>query len=188
MTMKYIALVIGGSAGSLEALIEVLPGLKGAMLPAIIIIVHRKVSNDYSLPNLLALKTNLPVKEVEEKEKVIPGVIYIAPADYHLLIEHDCTFSLDDSEKVNYSRPSIDITFESAAEVYGSGLAAILLSGANADGVAGLQTIKELGGLVAAQDPESAEVAYMPQQAVNRIALDRVLKTEEIATFINELN
>ena len=101
MTMKYIALVIGGSAGSLEALIEVLPGLKGAMLPAIIIIVHRKVSNDYSLPNLLALKTNLPVKEVEEKEKVIPGVIYIAPADYHLLIEHDCTFSLDDSEKVN---------------------------------------------------------------------------------------
>lgn len=188
VSLKYKALLIGGSAGSLEVLLEVLPFVNSPRLPAIIIVLHRKVANDFTLSMLLSTKTSLPVKEVEEKEPILPGKIYLAPADYHLLIEHDETFSLDDSEKVNYSRPSIDITFETAAETYKEKAVALLLSGANADGVDGLKTIKEFGGLVSAQDPETADVSYMPLQAVANVRLDKILTIENMATYINGLN
>ena len=124
------------------------------------------------------------VKEVEEKESIIPGVIYIAPPDYHVLIEKDFTFSLDYSEKVNYSRPSIDITFESAADVYGDRLACLLLSGSNADGVMGMKTAKAIGGLTAVQDPATCEMPYMPQRALDEVEIDFVVNDGNIREFL----
>jgi two-component system chemotaxis response regulator CheB len=179
------AFVIGGSAGSLAVLLEVLPLLSGAFDAAIIIILHRKTSTDSVLVELLSTKTFLPVEEVSEKQLIEPAKIYIAPPDYHLLVEQDYTFSLDDSEKVNFSRPSIDVSFESAAEAFKTNLVAILLSGANADGVAGLQAVKAFGGTTIAQRPDTAEVSYMPEQAIQHAAVDFVLSPGEIANFLN---
>ncbi|GAB3923006.1 chemotaxis protein CheB [Larkinella terrae] len=182
------AVVIGGSAGSIEVLLKLLPALSPPLSFALIIVLHRKNSTDSSLVNLLALKTNLPIREVEDKDAAAPGEIYLAPADYHLLIEKEEMFSLDDSEKVNYSRPSLDVTFESAADVYGSSLVGILLSGANADGTAGLNTIKKKGGIIVAQKPETAQSSFMPQQAILYTPIDYVFDVEELTVFVNSLN
>lgn len=177
--------VIGGSAGGLDVILRTLPDI-GLRLPvAVIIVLHRKVNNDGALVELLATRTQIPVKEAEEKEPIKAGVIYVAPADYHLLIEEDRTFSFDFSEKINYSRPSIDVVFDTASEAFGPGLVCILLSGANADGVNGLKAASERGGVIAVQDPESAEVSYMPRQAIERMQIDNVLQIDQIAGFIN---
>lgn len=181
------AIIIGGSAGSLDVLIKVLPLLDSTISFPIIIVVHRKPGSDNMLTDLLSTKTNLRVKEIEEKENILPGIIYLAPSDYHLLIEKNNTFSLDSSEKVNYSRPSIDVTFQSAAEVYKDKLVCFLLSGSNADGVDGLKKVKEAGGKVIIQDPQSAAVSYMPAQAILNVKVDEVLQIEEIADYINKL-
>lgn len=180
--------IVGGSAGSIDVLLEVLPSLRSPLPFALIIVLHRKNTVDSALATLLATKTILPFREVEDKDALIPGVIYLAPADYHLLIEQDGTFSLDDSEKVNYSRPSIDVTFESVADVYGSALAGILLSGANADGTVGLQAIKKEGGITVVQNPKTAQAGFMPRQALLSAAVDYVLTPPELAVFINTLN
>jgi len=180
-------LVIGGSAGSLEVLLQILPGIREHLNIAIIIVLHRRSTNDSALQALLATKTTWNIKEAEEKEMIKPERIYIAPPDYHLLIENDHTFSLDDSEKVNYSRPSIDVTFECAATVYGGKVTGLLLSGANGDGVEGLKQIKKNGGSVAVQNPDDAEIPFMPQQALLHIRVDQVLKNNVIADFINNL-
>lgn len=181
------AIFIGGSAGSLEVLLKVLPDLKEDIDFAIVIVLHRKRGTDEILTDLLSSRTGIPVKEVEEKDAVKKGMIYLAPSDYHLLLERDATFSLDYSEKVNYSRPSIDVTFESAADLYKDKLVGLLLSGANADGVAGLLKIKKMGGRVIIQDPDSAVMAYMPGQAALYVDYDVLLKVEEIADWINNL-
>lgn len=181
------ALVIGGSAGSLDVLLRVFPDLREDLPFPIIIVVHRKQGTDFLLADLISKKTRLEVKEAEEKEKIMTKTVYLAPSDYHLLIEKDESFSLDYSEKVNYSRPSIDVTFQSAAEVYREDLVCLLLSGSNADGVNGLITAKRYGGQATVQDPESAQVDYMPAQAIARTEVDRILKIEEMATYINSL-
>src|SRR5687768_14920947 len=111
-------LVIGGSAGSLEALLQFLPQVKNEITFSIVIVLHRKSDAESMLTTLLQSKTKLPVREIEDKEKMMPSMIYIAPANYHVLIEKDGTFSLDVSEKINFSRPSIDVSFETAADVY----------------------------------------------------------------------
>jgi len=180
-------LVIGGSAGSLEVLLEVLPLLNTNLLFPVVLILHRRATQENTLIRLLASKTKLPVKEAEEKEVMQKGHIYIAPADYHLLIEKDHTFSLDCSEKINYSRPSIDVTFESAAEVMGEKLIAVLLSGANADGTNGLRAVKQYGGMTVVQDPDNAEVAYMPKSAIDAQLADHVLTAKQLIDFINRL-
>lgn len=182
------ALVIGGSAGSLDVLLKVLPGIDPSLTFAIIIVIHRKPGNDSLLADLLKTKTNLPVKEIEEKEKIICPHIYIAPPNYHLLIEHDFTFSLDASEKVNFSRPSIDVTFESASEVFGKNLVCLLLSGANSDGTAGLQKVIAKGGSAIIQNPDSAIVPFMPEYANGHISVDAALTPEEMADYINKLS
>ncbi len=182
------ALIIGGSAGSLDVLIKVLPKLSLDILFPIVIVVHRKQGTDSLLTDLLSSKTRLTVKEIEEKENILPKTIYIAPSDYHSLIEKEHTFSLDYSEKVNYSRPSIDVTFQSAAEVYTSKLVCLLLSGSNADGVNGLIVAKNYGGEIVVQDPESAQVDFMPAQAILKANVDLVLKIEEMADYINALS
>jgi two-component system chemotaxis response regulator CheB len=166
--------IIGGSAGSLDVLLKMLPRLN-APTCAIVFVVHRKSSEDSTLEELIAIKTNIPVKEVEDKVQLLPGNIYVAPSDYHLLFEKSEMLSLDTSEKVNYSRPSIDVSFESAADVYGQSLVAILLSGANTDGTAGLH-------------PETAEMPFMPRNAIENNTADYILGIEELLEFVNAIN
>jgi two-component system chemotaxis response regulator CheB len=179
--------VIGGSAGSLSVVLKIIPQLKKLTTLAVIIVFHRKQSEDNVLIDVLSTRTLFKVKEAEDKDEIRPGTIYLAPADYHLLIEKDHVITLDDSEKVNFSRPSIDVTFESASEIFGESLACILLSGANADGVEGLISAKREGSLIIVQDPEWAEVSYMPKEAVERVPVDILITPDNIAAIISEL-
>lgn len=180
-------IVIGGSAGSLDVLLKLVAGLPPHLPAAILVVTHRKASSEDRLVELLNARSSWAVREAEEKDLIVPNTIYIAPTDYHLLIEQDYSFSLDVSEKVNYSRPSIDITFESAAEVYGPSMLGILLSGANADGVEGLRSIKKRGGLCLVQDPGTAEVDYMPRQAIEQVEVDQVLPPAQLSAYIHQL-
>jgi two-component system chemotaxis response regulator CheB len=181
------AFVIGGSAGSLQVLFSLLPLLKSNLPFPVIIVLHRRHYADSSLSELLSTKTLAPMHEVEDKDIIRPGHIYLAPADYHLLIEKTQTFSLDYSEKINFSRPSIDVTFESAAEVYGPSLSALLLSGANEDGTKGLTFVKQRGGTAIVQNPETAQMPYMPHYAMTHTTVDHVLDVPQMADFINSL-
>lgn len=181
-------LVIAGSAGSLDVILRTLPRITSTLNFPVIIILHRKASYDSSLADLLKSRTTLRVVEAEEKDRLENGVIYLAPADYHLLIENDHTLSLDYSEKIQYSRPCIDVTMESAADVFKDKLAAILLSGANSDGSRGLKIIKQAGGITAVQNPATAEVSFMPNQALQTVEIDYILEIDEIAYFINKLS
>lgn len=179
-------LLIGGSAGSLDVLLQVLPSLDAVPFP-IVVVLHRKSAEDTALEELLVLKSRIPVLETEDKTPLLPNRLYVAPADYHLLFEKNGVISLDTSEKVNYSRPSIDVSFESAAEAYGDAVAALLLSGANADGTDGLKAIAEAGGRTAVQDPETAEIRFMPQHALQHVPVDAIVNIESMASFISGL-
>jgi two-component system chemotaxis response regulator CheB len=183
---EFRVVMIGGSAGSLEVVIHMLQDLVNVNV-AIVLIIHRKGSIHSNLAELLNLKTSFVVKEAEEKEFILPGNFYIAPADYHLLIERDGSISLDFSEKINFSRPSIDVSFDCAAAVFGSRVIGILLSGGNADGVQGLKSIKKAGGMCVVQDPGSALVSYMPLHALDEIQPDKTLHAGEIANFLNDI-
>lgn len=184
---KIEMVIIGGSAGSLEALLEILPAIHPASLPPVVLVLHRKNSEEDILIDLLAARTHFKVKEAEEKELPQPGTLYIVPPDYHLLFEEDHSFSLDVSEKVNYCRPSIDVVFQSAADVYHDKLVCILLSGANADGTDGFRYVQESGGITIAQSPESAEVSYMPEQAILNKTASLVMSNLELVTYLNTL-
>jgi two-component system chemotaxis response regulator CheB len=181
----FRVVMIGGSAGSLEVITRILSRLLNTRL-AIVLIIHRKGSIHSSLADVLNLRAAVIVKEAEEKEFIRPGYAYIAPADYHLLIERDGSFSLDYSEKINFSRPSIDVSFECAAEVFGR-VIGVLLSGGNADGVAGLKSIRRAGGLCVVQDPDSALVSYMPAHAIIELKPDKTLNSGEIADYLNSI-
>lgn len=181
-------LIIGGSAGSLEVLMRIFPRLSPNISYAIVIILHRKSSEDTMLEELFGLKTDIPVKEVEDKTTLEPGFIYIAPSDYHLLFEKNSLLSLDISEKINFSRPSIDVSFESAAEVYGEALIGILLSGANADGTDGLIAIKKAKGKIVVQKPEDSKIPFMPRNAILNVSPDFILDEEEIFQLITLIN
>jgi len=185
--VAFAVVVIGGSAGSLEAIFKIVPQLPASMGAAFVIVLHRKNAVDSLLVDLLSTKTSMAVKEVEDKEKILANTIYIAPPDYHLLVENKQTFSLDGSEKIQYSRPSIDVSFQSAAEVFGANCIGVLLSGANADGADGLQTIAELGGFTIVQNPLSAEVDYMPKKAIEKGAPSAVLDPPFIAPLLKEV-
>jgi two-component system chemotaxis response regulator CheB len=185
--IKYKMLAIGGSAGSLEVILKIVTALPVTTNISVFIIVHRKNDGESIFRNLLSARTDLPVKEIEDKEEIISGIIYIAPADYHVLIENEKMFSLDLSEKVHHSRPSIDVCFESVAEVFGKSAIAVLLSGANADGAEGIRKIQQCGGFAIVQDPESADVGYMPQQALEIMQPDKILSGNDIALFISKL-
>ena len=180
--------IIGGSAGSLQALLQILPFIESPISFAIVIVVHRKNTDEQTLEDLIALRSNIKVKIVEDKVKLQTGFIFIAPSNYHLLFEKDETLSLDTSEKINYSRPSIDVSFESAAEIFGTELIGILLSGSNSDGTLGLKAIQAAGGLIVVQNPLSAEMSFMPNNAILHTTPDFILKTEEILELIKEIN
>jgi two-component system, chemotaxis family, protein-glutamate methylesterase/glutaminase len=183
---RYELLIIGGSAGSLEVMIRLLPLLQDCVHLAIVVVMHRKAGESL-LPELLQGKTSWHVKEAEEKESITNGTIYLAPPDYHLLFEKDKTFSLDCSEKIHYSRPSIDVSFESAADTYGGSVIAVLLSGANADGAQGLDHIRKAGGVAIVQDPSEASVSYMPQQAIDNFEVDYIADSYTIADIVKKL-
>lgn len=180
-------MVIGGSAGSLQVMMGIVPVIHPDFPVPVLIVLHRNSIFESNLEELFASRSQATVKEVEEKEPIVPGVIYIAPADYHVLIEEDQTFSLDYSERVHFSRPSIDVSFTSASDVYGAELVCLLLSGGNMDGVDGLKYVKDRGGLVVVQDPVTAEVPYMPQHAVDQVMTDFVMPAEEIPAFLKSL-
>lgn len=181
-------LVIGGSAGSMGVILQILQSLKADLSIAIIIVIHRKSNSTKGLADLFSQRCLLEVTEAEEKEEIKPGRIYLAPANYHLLIETDGTFSLDTSEKIQFSRPSIDVTFETAAEAFGPALAGLLLSGANSDGSAGLLSIANSGGLTIVQHPDSAEVDFMPKAAIYKTVVDYVIAASELPGFINQIS
>lgn len=180
-------LVVGGSAGSLEVLLEVLPHLRPTISFPIVIVMHRKSAVESTLEDLLGSRTKLKVKEAEDKEALRKGVIYIAPADYHLLVEKNGTLSLDYSEKIHYCRPAIDATFDTASDAIGSHLACLLLSGANADGAAGLKKAATAGAIVMVQEPASADMNYMPLAGLAAVKNAKVLDVSAIATAINSL-
>jgi len=184
----FKVVLIGGSAGSLNVLMQILPQLHVINFFAIVLVVHRKSTDEQTFEELIELKSAVKVKRVEDKVAFLPGFIYVAPSNYHLLFEKNNTLSLDTSEKVNYSRPSIDVSFESAAEVYKNQLIGILLSGSNADGTQGLKAIKNAGGTIIVQDPSSAEMPFMPNSAIQNTTPDYVLNIQEILEFILSLD
>lgn len=180
-------LVVGGSAGSLEPLLRLVSRLPPTGSYAVMVVIHRKAAPESVLARLLAARTSLQVIEVEDKEPLYPGILYLAPPDYHLLFEGQAMLVLDASEKVHYSRPSIDVSFESAAAAFGSKVVAVLLSGANADGAEGMRRIKAAGGITIAQHPATAEVYLMPQQAINLGAATHVVPASELPDFVAAL-
>ncbi|CAM4065536.1 chemotaxis protein CheB [Flavobacterium antarcticum] len=180
-------LLIGGSAGSLEVLMAILPNLKPIINFAIVVILHRKSAEDSTLENLIAMKSTIPVAQVEDKEVLKSGFIYVAPSDYHLLFEKNKQLSLDVSEKVNYSRPSIDVSFESGAIAFGKKCTAILLSGANADGTEGLKAIQKAGGIVIVQNPENAAMPFMIQSVLSTMTPNHIMEVDELLDYINKI-
>jgi two-component system chemotaxis response regulator CheB len=182
--MNHEAIVIGVSAGGMKALGTILPHLPADFALGIIVVQHLHPSAEDSLALRLNKSCELAVKQADEKESIAPGVIYIAPPDYHLMVEEDRAFSLSLDEPVNYARPSIDILFETAADAYGSKLVGIVLTGANADGSHGLKRIKESGGVTIVQDPATAEIETMPRAAIAATQVDHILPLEEIGPFL----
>lgn len=185
--MKYKAVVIGVSAGGMEALDTIIPDLRADFPVPIVIVQHASPQSDDFLAHFLDEKSNLTVKEADEKEKLAPGMVYIAPSNYHLLVERDQSFSLTVGEKVNYARPSIDVLFETAADTYGPCLIGIILTGASEDGSRGMKKIKETGGLTVVQEPETCRADVMPKSAMAITEIDHVLPLSEIALFLNEI-
>jgi two-component system, chemotaxis family, protein-glutamate methylesterase/glutaminase len=168
--------------------LKIIPLLEKDWNLSVIIVFHRKASEETTLAEMLSARTAFNVKEADDKDELVPGNIYLAPPDYHVLIEREQVITLDDSEKVNFSRPSIDVTFESAAQIYGNKLTCILLSGANADGVEGLKIARSRGAFIIVQDPACAEIPYMPKEAVNNVAIDFLLTDQNFEVLKNILN
>jgi two-component system, chemotaxis family, protein-glutamate methylesterase/glutaminase len=181
--MTYDLIVIGASWGGLRAVSEVIGAFPDEIDVPIVIAQHRR-DLGVGMASLLEARTRLRVEDVEDKQPIERGRIYLAPPDYHLLIQPGW-FSLSTDERVNYARPSIDVLFESAAQAYGDRVVGVILTGANEDGAAGLARIKKLGGVAVIQDPTSAERHEMPGAALAAIeAADAVLPLEEIGPFL----
>ncbi len=186
---RFKAVVIGASAGGINALAEILPRLPKTYSLPIIIVLHIPGDRPSLLSELFGSKTELRVKDADEKESIQPGTIYFASPGYHLLVERDLTFSLSQEDPVQYARPSIDVLFESAADAFGSHLVGVLLTGANQDGAEGLRKIQEAGGLALIQDPATAQVRSMPEaaRALLSPSIEQILSLDEIARFLLSL-
>jgi two-component system chemotaxis response regulator CheB len=180
----YRLVVVGASAGGLHALRTIVAGLPDDFELPVVVVQHRAKESEL-LCELLQECSGLPVAEVNDKQEIGPGV-WVGPPDYHLLLD-DGFFSLTTDEPVRYSRPSIDVTFESAADVYGMDLIGVVLTGANADGSRGLRRIADEGGHAIVQDPESAEVRVMPRSAAKAVPDACVLPLEEIAPHLTRI-
>jgi two-component system chemotaxis response regulator CheB len=184
--VAYEIVVVGTSWGGLSALRELIVGLPATLGVPLVVVQHRHRESDHLLTTLLQDETPLCVCEVEDKTPMTAGNIYFAPADYHLLVEIG-SVALSVDEPLNYSRPSIDVTFQSAADAYGARAVGVVLTGANADGAQGLRRIVSRGGIGLVQLPATAESPTMPQAAINAVPEARVLTIGEIATQIAAL-
>ena len=186
-SQNFKAIVIGASVGGMLALEKVLTKLSAEIPVPVFVVQHLSPDVGSYLKQHLARKSKLTVSEAEDKGVPAPGHVYLAPPNYHLLIEHDRTMSLTVDPKVNYSRPSVDVLFETAAEVYADKLIGVILTGANSDGAKGLAKIKRFGGMAIVQSPETAEADMMPRAAIEASDVDHILQLDEIGGFLNTL-
>jgi two-component system chemotaxis response regulator CheB len=177
----YDAIVIGASAGGLYVVTRILQDLPAGFPFPVIIVQHRSKDERSLLEEVLQQKSRVRIKQADEKESIEKGTVYIAPPDYHLLVENDGTFSLSFDAPVNYSRPSIDVLFETAADVFKERLLGIILTGANHDGAGGIRTISMLGGTTIAQSPETADYPDMPKAAINTGYVQYIMTPDEIS-------
>jgi len=175
---------LGGSAGAFKLLFRVIQDFSPELNKTVIIVIHRKRNFFSGLVKLFADNSKMTLSEISDKDPIKKNYIYIAPANYHTLIEKGGYFGLDVSDPVWYSKPSIDVTFESAADVYGERCTAILLSGANEDGAGGLLKLRNSGALTIVQHPYDAEMPEMPKAAISNNAAEYILRTEEIIELL----
>jgi two-component system, chemotaxis family, protein-glutamate methylesterase/glutaminase len=180
-------IVIGASAGGVEALTILLPALPLNLPAAVFIVLHLPRDRPSGLVEIFRPRCALPVEEAYDKTRAEPGTVYFAPPDYHLLLDQGPQLSLSSDEPVLFSRPSIDVLFESAADVYGPRLMGVILTGANQDGAAGLLAVHRAGGVTVAQEPESAKAPLMITSALARTPVDFVLPLEQIADLFRTL-
>lgn len=186
-TPHFPVIVIGASVGAIEALFTILPFLPADFPCAVLIVVHIPPEPKSHLAELFAGRCQLRVKEAEDKELLAPATIYFAPSDYHMLAEADYRISLSSDEPVRYSRPSIDVLFESAADAFGDDLTGVVLTGSNADGASGLRTICDAGGRALVQTPATADGKEMPLAAMKACPEARSLSLSEISATLNAL-
>ena len=186
-TNEIEAIVMGGSSGALEALATLLPALPADCAVPVTIVVHLPPSRPSHLAEVLAARTVLPVREAEDKEPLAAGTVYVAPPNYHLLVERTKTFALSADEAVLFSRPAIDVLFESAADAYGERLLGIILTGASADGARGLSAVKRRGGVAIVQTPEGATAPEMPRAALSMVEADHVLSLTDLAALLGRV-
>lgn len=188
MTDGQIKLVaIGASAGGVQALLQILPLLPASYPLPVLVVVHVPPDRNNALVPLFQTKCQVQVKEAEDKEPALAGVVYFAPSDYHLLVEADGSLSLSSDELVNHSRPSIDVLLESSADAFGPALAGVVLTGANGDGAAGLRAIRDAGGAAIVEDPEAAYASAMPAAALRACPSADVLRLDAIAPYLLRL-
>jgi two-component system, chemotaxis family, protein-glutamate methylesterase/glutaminase len=182
------AIVVGTSVGGVEALSTVLPGLGSGLQAAVFVVIHVPRQKPSLLSGIFSRLTRWRVKEAEDKEPVQPQTIYFAPPDYHLLLERGPALALSVDDPVQFCRPSIDVLFQSAADVYGSGLLGIVLTGNNDDGAEGLAAVRAGGGRCIVQQPHGARGPTMPESALRRVPGAEVATLEEIATMLQRLS
>jgi two-component system chemotaxis response regulator CheB len=184
MGTKIEAVVVGGSSGALEALLEILPALPASLALPVALVVHLPPHRPSSLVEVLSQRCALRVKEGEDKEPMAPSTVYVAPPDYHLLVERTRCLSLSVDPPVYFSRPSIDVLFDSAAEAYGPSLLGILLTGANEDGASGLARIRDYGGTVLVQSPATSRAPTMPASALRLVGPGCAMPLGEIGPYV----
>ena len=180
--------LVGGSAGAIDALKEMSRHLGVTFMPAMAVVVHMAQDAHAVLHQILSGPGRPRMKLAEDKEPIAAGTVYFAPPGYHLLIEAEHSFALSVDAPEHFSRPSIDVLFESAADAYGNRVAGVILSGANSDGAAGLRAIADAGGTTVVQEPATAEVSAMPNAALLACPGSRVLNMQDIAKWLGEMN
>jgi two-component system chemotaxis response regulator CheB len=185
---RYELLIIGGSAGSFPVVSKLLEKMPPKFRLPVVLCLHRLKDKREGFKEALEIKSMVPVEEPDDKSTIVPGRAFVAPANYHLLIESPSQFALATTELVQYSRPSIDVLFESAADVFNDRLVAMLLSGANRDGALGMKRVKDRGGLTIIQDPAVCSMPTMPEAALQATRIDHILNLEYLIDFIQSLN
>ena len=186
--LRYDAIVVGGSSGGIDALVRLLPSLPGTLQAALLVVLHLQRDRRSLLVDIFQGRCDLALQEAQDQMAIAPGTVYFAPPDYHLLVDAGPRTALSVDPPVNYSRPCIDVLFETAADHYRDRLIGILLSGANDDGARGMQAIADAGGLVIVQSPADAAVPVMPMAALARTAVPHVLPVEGIAVLLTDLH
>jgi two-component system chemotaxis response regulator CheB len=182
------AVVIGASAGGIEALSVLLPALPAGLRPPVFIVLHLPRDRPSVLVEIFTPKCAVPIREAQDKEAVMPGTVYFAPSNYHLLVDDGPQLALSADDPVHHSRPSIDVLFESAMEIYNDRLLGIILSGANEDGASGLAAIHDAGGITVVQSPQTARAPHMVLSALKLRQADCVLALDEIAGMLRTLD